>query len=172
MGCKINVIRALTLSLLFLWISSASAQNCSIENGLPDSACTTGAVAPDVPLEELCEKGYTLKTRNVSQALKNKVYLLYGIEHRKPREYEIDHCINLGINGSNEIENLWPQKYGGPLGAEKKDKLENFLRRKVCAGEITLEQAQAEICHNWIRSYKKYGLDKVKNRGLIVENVE
>src|SRR3990167_10243648 len=167
MGCKINVIRALTLSLLFLWISSASAQNCSIENGLPDSACTTGAVAPDVPLEELCEKGYTLKTRNVSQALKNKVYLLYGIEHRKPREYEIDHCVNLGIGGNNDISNLWPQKYGGPLGAEKKDRLENFLRRKVCSSEITLEQAQSEMCHNWIRSYKKYGLDKAKNKGVI-----
>ena len=70
--------------------------------------------------------------------------------------YEIDHLIPLELGGSNDISNLWPQSYVAPWGAHIKDELENRLHKLVCAGTITLPEAQNAITSNWIKAYEKY----------------
>jgi len=71
-------------------------------------------------------------------------------------QYEIDHFIPLELGGSNDPENLWPQSYVIPWGAHVKDALENKLHRMVCAGQISLTNAQAAIKTNWLQAYDKY----------------
>lgn len=52
-------------------------------------------------------------------------------------------------------ENLWPQ----PIKqARVKDKLENTLHRKVCAGSMTLTAAQHCINSDWYQCGKRIGL--------------
>ena len=99
--------------------------------------------------------------RKVPSSVKRKAYAAYGRQNHKgvctgKEGCEIDHLISLEIGGANTIANLWPQPYSGDWNAHIKDKLENLLHKKVCAGEITLEEAQKEISTNWIEAYKKY----------------
>jgi hypothetical protein len=62
--------------------------------------------------------------------------------------------VSLELGGANDIANLWPQPYGGPWGAEAKDRLENRLHRLVCSGELDLAAAQHEIATDWIAAYR------------------
>lgn len=54
------------------------------------------------------------------------------------------------------MRNLWPEPYtisladGTAVGARVKDALENQLKRQVCAGSLTLAQAQTEIGIHWV----------------------
>jgi hypothetical protein len=121
---------------------------------LPDAKLSPGATRV-VTLKEVCTPGSSKAVRNVPESEKNAVYKEYGIAHRKPGEYEIDHLISLELGGSNDIKNLWPQSYiTMPYNAHVKDQLENRLHVEICAGTITMARAQMEISHNWIAAYK------------------
>src|SRR5579875_1471470 len=37
------------------------------------------------------------------------VYREYGVEHHQSGAHEIDHLISLGLGGSNDIRDLWPE---------------------------------------------------------------
>lgn len=130
---------------------------------LPDHAKTPGVVDPAMTADILCAKKFTTRdTRNVSAAMKREVYAHYrmmnhkGACKRSKRGCEVDHLISLELGGANHIGNLWPQPFGKSWGAEIKDRLENAMHRLVCAGQITLEQAQQEISTDWIAAYRKY----------------
>jgi hypothetical protein len=111
---------------------------------LPDYRCTPGAVFTKVTAADVCTPGYSKRVRNVSESLKRRVYLAYGIRRHRPNAYEIDHLISLELGGSNSQRNLWPEKQPG---ARAKDKLENTLHTDVCDGSITLRRADTEIKH-------------------------
>lgn len=133
-----------------------TAQRDSIAPILPDTLKTPGAVLP-VTREDICMPGYAKKIRNVPAAVKRRVYASYGITHREPGEYEVDHLISLELGGSNSIRNLWPQSFRTrPWNARVKDALENELHLEVCAGTLDLQTAQRDIAADWIRAYKKY----------------
>jgi hypothetical protein len=71
---------------------------------------------------------------------------------------EIDHIVSLELGGSNDIANLFPEKAtlpGQAPGYHVKDKLENKLHGLVCAGRISLRNAQKQIAANWEALYKK-----------------
>lgn len=126
---------------------------------LPNHAKTPGTAYPDTPqtLKDVCTSGYTSKIRNVPQSVKEAVYKSYGITHRKPGQYEIDHLVSLELGGTNSQDNLWPQSYDTqPWNARVKDQLENELHEELCDGTITLAQAQQEVKTDWIASYKKH----------------
>jgi hypothetical protein len=82
----------------------------------------------------------------------------YGLPASDLHLVEIDHEISLEIGGSNDITNLRPQYYlaakgqKGYLGAREKDVVETHLGHEVCAGTITLAQAQAAI-REWPKVY-------------------
>jgi hypothetical protein len=74
-----------------------------------------------------------------------------------PRLYEEDHDISLEIGGNpTSPDNLWPEAWAGQWGAHTKDRLENRLHKLVCAGTITLQQAQHDISTDWVGAYVKY----------------
>ena len=114
---------------------------------LPDYHCTPGTAIRNVTRTEVCTSGYSKRVRNVSESLKRKVYLSYGIRSHSPGEYEVDHLVSLELGGSNSQKNLWPEKQPG---ARTKDNVENFLHRELCDGVISLKSAQSKIKH-WTR---------------------
>ena len=151
---------------------------------LPDSTKTPGVPLHAVPAEAaaclsrlmgqtvrtgepisrdmLCADRYTTCIRDVTDGEKKRVYQRYGLSNNRagycsgPEGCEVDHLISLEIGGANDINNLWPQPYQGTTwNARVKDDLEKELQKMVCAGRISLEQAQKEIATDWISARKK-----------------
>jgi hypothetical protein len=70
---------------------------------------------------------------------------------------EVDHLISRELGGAEEIDNLWPESYGGgPWNAHHKDTLENRLNKEMCAGHISLQKARDMLVHDWRKAYKQY----------------
>ena len=124
--------------------SQRSAITCVARSSgeLPDPACTPGVVDPALTRADLCPHLGAAVVRNVPQSEKDKVRAEYN-DHRAG---EIDHLISLELGGSNDIHNLWPEDGKIP---NPKDAVENRLHAQVCAGSITLHQAQQEIRVDW-----------------------
>jgi len=53
-------------------------------------------------------------------------------------------------------KNLWMMVYADRYGARVKDVLETKVKRLVCAGTITLDQARAALSPNWLVGYQQY----------------
>lgn len=125
---------------------------------LPDHTLTPGDVRT-TSAHAVCTTR-TSTVRNVPESEKQAVYAEYHAKYAAVRyqhgRYEIDHLISLELGGSNDKRNLWPEVYGDQWGAHVKDRLENFLHAQVCAGNITLPEAQRDISNNWIATYKRY----------------
>lgn len=115
---------------------------------VPDHSLTPGAVFSGVTKEQVCVSGYSSSVRNVSSSEKAQVYAEYHTVDT-PGMYEVDHLISLELGGSNDIRNLWPEPYNGTYGAHAKDMVENKLHSMVCAGQISLTDAQAAIATHW-----------------------
>jgi hypothetical protein len=130
---------------------------CGIYSNYPNPNCPYGRNIT-VSLEELCKVGYTKTVRNVTSKIRAEVLKRYNISAGYGRANELDHIVPLCLSGSNDIENLWVEPSNTKdfrLGYQTKDKIENLLHRKVCNGEITLEQAQYDIVYNWTRWIEK-----------------
>jgi len=81
----------------------------------------------------------------------------YGYADTNLRDYEEDHLIPLEVGGNpTDPRNLWPEPYQTSIsdgGAYYKDKVENYLHEQVCAGRISLQDAQHEIAKDWYNVY-------------------
>ena len=74
-----------------------------------------------------------------------------------PKDFEVDFLITPGLGGSNDIHNLWPERYYSTVwNASVKDELEDRLPEMVSNGELDLSTAQRDISTDWIVAYKKY----------------
>ena len=74
----------------------------------------------------------------------------YGLGDDPRIEY--DHLIPLGLGGANDVRNLWPEPPTSPTQkdtANAKDDVETRLHDLVCAGKVTLPDAQARIATDW-----------------------
>jgi hypothetical protein len=131
----------------------SKTSGCVASGGLPDSACTPGAIFPDATKDKICQSGYATSVRNVSTSEKDQVYAEYGIASHSPGQYEVDHLVSLELGGSNDISNLWPELASPTPGFHQKDQVENYLHDQVCGGAIPLATAQQEIATNWLAVY-------------------
>jgi hypothetical protein len=116
---------------------AASAPNPSLTPGASDPRVTQTNVSTTI-----CRSGYTSTVRNVSTQTKHAIYVAYGIPNSAQRNYVIDHLIPLEVGGANTVTNLWPEP---KADAKVKDKLENSMHAAVCAGKISLSDAQAKF---------------------------
>lgn len=124
----------------------------------PRPTLTPGAVRT-VNATEVC--GATVEEDRhvlvIPAAVREEVFREYGMSAAKPQNFEVDFLITPELGGSNDIKNLWPEPYRAPVwNAHVKDQLEDFLRDKVCKGEMELSTAQRDIAADWIVAYKKY----------------
>jgi len=128
----------------------------------PNPVLTPGRSVAGVTVDELCDRGYAGRVRDVSAATKRQVFAAYGLAGNRqgfcagPHGCEVDHLISLELGGDNDVRNLWPEPYDGPWNAADKDRLENRLHRLVCAKRIPLDAAQAAIATDWIAAYRLY----------------
>lgn len=125
------------------------------------TATLTPGIARPANREQVCGANQG-KNRDVSVALRRKVFELYGIPGADPKAYEVDYLITPALGGVDDIGNLWPQSYSATVwNARVKDALEDRLRELVCRGDIDLATAQRDISRDWIAAYKKYfGTDR------------
>jgi hypothetical protein len=150
------------LILVLAWM--ALSFSAALAGDLPDPNMTPGQIDPRVTQETIkqtiCVSGYTATIRPntaYTNKLKREQIKAYGYADTEMSHYEEDHLISLQLGGSpDDPHNLWPQPYEGSCGARVKDKIEGKLKRLVCAGTITLEEAQHAIAKDWIVAYKKY----------------
>lgn len=126
---------------------------CVAHNGLPDAACTPGALFANATQDQICQSGYSSSVRNVPISEKDQVYAEYGITSRSSGEYEVDHLVSLELGGSNDIANLWPELANPTPGFHQKDGVENYLHAQMCSGALSLADAQSEIATNWLTVY-------------------
>jgi hypothetical protein len=90
----------------------------------------------------ICRHGWTKTIRppvGYTNELKLRQLLRYGL-HGPPSAFQEDHLISLELGGHpTDPRNLWPEPYPR---ASAVDRLENDLNHGVCAGSLTLGQAQ------------------------------
>ncbi len=123
--------------------------NWSTKSERPSSAYTTGLKKYQLGLA----KSFTLADvtpQNISPGQ-------YINIDTNTADYEEDHLISLELGGNpTDPANLWPEPYTASIpdgGAKNKDAVENYLHKRVCAGQITLAQAQFEIAYDWYGLY-------------------
>jgi hypothetical protein len=138
--------------------------------GEPDRVLTPGALNPAVTQatigSTICVSGWTATIRPSSSyttRLKIQQIAAYGYPDISTSAYEEDHLISLELGGApSDPRNLWPEPYtmsladGRPTGARTKDTFESRLKKQVCAGTISLAEAQADIGVYWVHAY--YGI--------------
>ena len=151
------------LLVLSLFVSAT----CFAYPDAPDAAVTPGATNPKVTQSNIkktiCVSGWTATIRPpASYTTKLKLKQLKSGPYKSnlgPAAFEEDHLISLEIGGNpTDEKNLWPQMWNPSdgHGAHKKDHLENTLKSLVCAGTITLKDAQEAISSNWLTTFDKY----------------
>ena len=152
--------RGAAVTVLFLMLSPAGAA----AGDMPDAVRTPGWVNPDVTQDNIgatvCNAGWTKTIRprtKYTTDLKIRQINEYGYNDKNPKNYEEDHLISLQLGGHpTDPRNLWPQPYDSACGARIKDVLETKLKRIVCAGSLTLAEAQRLIASDWISAYQKF----------------
>ena len=137
--------------------SQPAPSSChAIGSGLyerPDPSCTPGALNSAVTQatisKTICVAGWTDTVRppeSITEQEKAASIAAYG-DTDSMGHYEYDHFVPLELGGAtNDPRNLWPEPGASP---NPKDTVEDTLREKVCAGQISLAQAQREIVTNW-----------------------
>jgi hypothetical protein len=131
----------------------------------PDPVRTPGATNPDITQdnirETICNPRWSTKfirpPASYTNRLKVEQIREYGYSDSTLKDFEEDHFIPLELGGNpTDPKNLWPEPFETSIpdgGAHSKDKVENYLHAEVCAGSLTLEQAQREITEDWYRVY-------------------
>ena len=126
---------------------------------MPDPTLTPGGVA-STDINEICTSGYARRSRDVSTGTKNAVYAEYHVATHRPGDYEVDHLVPLGIGGSNDIKNLWPQPTDPRPGRLEKDDLEDELHKRICDRSVDVRTAQRDVAADWVAAYRKYVLHR------------
>ena len=90
----------------------------------------------------ICTHGWTATVRpptSYTSGLKLRQMAEYG-EAGSPTAYQEDHLISLELGGDpTDPRNLWPEPYPR---ASQVDRIENELNAQVCAGSLSLAEAQ------------------------------
>jgi hypothetical protein len=121
----------------------------------PDMSLTPGAVFP-VTAAEVCRPAMRNRCGTSPEGPKR-----WSIASTASRTFDPlptrSHLISLGLGGSNDIRNLWPESLDThPWNGRAKDRLEERLHKLVCKGALSLDEAQTAIASDWIAAYQKY----------------
>lgn len=147
--------------------SAAHAASCSQDYlPLPDPTCQPGAYNPDVTQSTIdstiCVSGWTATVRpptSYTNALKVKQIAAYGYSDTNTADYEEDHLVPLELGGAPRSEqNLWPEPRYGSDTAASKDSVETKLKKAVCNGTVSLDDARSAIASDWTTALSSLGL--------------
>lgn len=127
---------------------------CGVRGALPDRRCTPGEAFLRVTASRACRPDYAGSVANVSAKLARAVYFEYGIT-RPAGRYEIDRLVSSELGGDNSMANLWPEAATPRPGFHEKDRLEKYLRHKVCSGAANLRAVQRLLATDWLAAYRR-----------------
>ena len=162
---------SLTLAVAGLILSTgpaAHAASCSQSYlPLPDPTCQPGAYNPDVTQDTInstiCVSGWTATVRpstSYTNALKVQQIAAYGYADTSTSDYEEDHLVPLELGGApKDAANLWPEPRYGDETAASKDSVENKLKKAVCNGTATLDDARSAMATDWTTALSDLGLN-------------
>jgi hypothetical protein len=136
---------------------------------LPQPTLTPG-VTRHLSVQTICATKWGKDKRHVTETMKVHVAAAYGIYwpttlhgHRltaAERAYRLsgewDHLISRELGGADDEKNLWFELYEGAWNAHMKDRLENNLHVRVCAGTLSLPAAQRAIATDWRLAFQTY----------------
>jgi len=127
---------------------------------LPDPVVTPGVINPAINAGNLkdtvCKPGWTATVRPPTPYT-NKLKVQDTPPGSKVADGELDHLLSIEDGGSPDSpQNLWWMTYNDHYSARVKDVLETKVKRLVCAGTITLDQARAALAPNWLIGYQQY----------------
>lgn len=105
----------------------------------------------------ICVSGWTATVRppsSYTSSLKVEQLAAFGYLDQNPKDYEEDHRVPLELGGDpRDTSNLSPERGASP---NPKDSAENSARADVCAGRVTLRQAQVAFVATWLAAYPGY----------------
>lgn len=135
---------AVTVPLLLLAPSPAACPDYSPPPGALNPAVTQATIGTTI-----CLPGWTRTVRpptSYTTPLKAKQIAERNLPGTAA-DYEEDHFIPLELGGApKDPLNLWPEPQTGPHASSgAKDRTENALKAKVCAGTMTLADARWSI---------------------------
>jgi len=127
---------------------------------LPDPAVTPGVLNPNVTPATIkatvCVAGWTATVRPPT-SFTDKLRNADTPAGKSPLDGELDHLISIEDGGAPaDPKNLWWMAYGDLYGARVKDVLETKVKRLLCSGAITLDDARAALSPNWLVGYQHY----------------
>ena len=107
--------------------------------------------------DTICARGYTYTVRPSwydSAKLKQQLLKARGESWIDAPKYQLDHIVPLCLGGSpTDPSNLQLE----PLEeAYRKDRVEIQAMRCVCAGKVSLEEAQHDLATDWEGAYHRY----------------
>lgn len=151
--------RARHIALLLLVIAggmphlAAAAQDTQLPQ-LLDSRVTQQSVG-----ETICRPGYADAVAppfDESMALKDRLLSQRGIDADEGVDYALDRRVPIVLGGSPDaIANYDLLPWGGHGGERRKALLTVRLKRCVCAGQMSLADAQAAILGDWVSEYER-----------------
>jgi hypothetical protein len=109
--------------------------------------------ASKVKIDQLCAPGFEAAQKPVATWQRTQALERYGI---RPEGFDgtLDHLVPVSLGGSNDPDNLWPFHPQGIFTLEAKTALADKLKGAVCAGAMTLKDAQAAFKKDWTKTYK------------------
>jgi cytochrome c-type biogenesis protein CcmH/NrfF len=139
-------VRSIVLQAVLLFASAAAA-----------SPSLNPDVRQDTIASTICSPGYTSLVRPASvytNGVKLKLVRNAGQDEAAMADYELDHIVPLALGGHpRALDNLQLQPWSE---ARRKDRIEVKLQCLVCAGQITLPDAQTAIATDWEAAYHAY----------------
>lgn len=125
---------------------ASRSQGCQLKNkqSLPDPQCTPGSAAPSAR-SLLCLDAELKRqpSKKPSKKLTRRIKKAYRV---KGGQWQINLLIPARLGGKANQANLWPIK---KRLRNKKQRVEIKLWREMCAGSVSLNQAQKQIADNW-----------------------
>lgn len=134
------------------------------------AVCSAPAMAQDAQLldarvtqaslaETICRPGYADTVAppfDEAMAQKDRLLAARGIDAGDCVAYALDRRVPILLGGSPDaVANFDLLPWGGHAGERRKSLLTVRLKRCVCAGRISLSQAQAAISGNWAHQYEQ-----------------
>ncbi|WP_322106311.1 hypothetical protein [Paraburkholderia sp. J41] len=146
--------RRLRVSLLAFAAAGAAHAAVAQDAQLLDARVTQQSVA-----QTICRPGYADTVAppfDETMALKDRLLAARGIDADDGVGYALDRHVPIVLGGAPDATaNFDLLPWGGHGGERRKSLLTVRLKRCVCAGRMSLAEAQAAITGNWSHQYER-----------------
>ena len=148
--------RARVLRVLLLALAAGSAAQAAFAQ---DPRLLDTRVTQESVTDTICRPGYADTVAppfDQTMALKDRMLAARGIDSDEGVGYALDRHVPIVLGGSPDATaNFDLIPWGGHAGERRKSLLTVRLKRCVCAGRMTLAEAQAAIIGNWVHQYDR-----------------